>query len=175
MKGASNMRQKNETTESFNELKVITQAIMMIKKGAQANATHQASDRTQEANNANAKAHTQEPTQALAQASENANISDLTQKKGLKPKTSTQTKKGALKPTKRAFSERQITALRDKSQASANKSQETKQANQQGDNANAFKSEQANNSNLREKPSDEATQNGLKNNQDNKKGANNEA
>lgn len=130
MKGASNMRQENETTKSFNELKEITQAIM-IKKGVQANATHQASDRTQEANNANAKAHTQEPTQALAQASENANISDLTQKKGLKPKTSTQTKKGALKPTKRAFSERQITTTL---QASA----------KQGDNANAFKSVEEN-------------------------------
>lgn len=144
MKGASNMRQKNETTESFNELKAITQAII-IKKGAQ----------------------------ALAQASENANISDLTQKKGLKPKTSTQTKKGALKPTKRAFSERQITTIRDNSQASANKSQETKQANQQGDNANAFKSEQANNSNLREKPSDEALKQGLTTHQNNQKGGNN--
>lgn len=131
------MRQENETTESFNELKEITQAIMIKKR---------------------------------AQASENANISDLTQKKGLKPKTSTQTKKGALKPTKRAFSERQITALRDKSQASANKSQETKQANQQGDNANAFKSEQANNSNLREKPSDEAFKQGLATRQSNQRG-----
>ncbi|RVZ56760.1 hypothetical protein EC565_07445 [Helicobacter pylori] len=52
-------------------------------------------------------------------------------------------KKGALKPTKRAFSERQITAFRDNSQASTNKSQETEQANQQGDNANAKKSAKA--------------------------------
>ncbi|WP_422875654.1 hypothetical protein [Helicobacter pylori] len=79
------MRQEHETAKSFNELKTITQAIM-LKKSAPTNATHQASERTREANNANAKAHTQEPTQASAQTSENANISDLTQKIGLKPK-----------------------------------------------------------------------------------------
>lgn len=136
------MRQKNETTESFNELKAITQAIM-IKKGARANATHQASDRTQEANNANAKAHTQEPTQALVQASENANTSEITHQSTPKPKGAAHAKNHALKPTKRAFSERQITTIRDNSQASANKSQETEQANQQGNNANAFKSDEA--------------------------------
>lgn len=150
------MRQEHETATSFNELKAITQAIM-LKKGALKNATNQESERTQEANNANAKAHTQEPTQ----------------KTGLKSKTSAQTKKGALNPTKKAFSERQITAFRDKSQASANKSQETKQANQQGDNANAFKTEQGNNSSLKAKPSAKALKQGLKNNQS--KGGNNEA
>ncbi|MGN8468674.1 hypothetical protein ACR9MN_06510 [Helicobacter pylori] len=113
------MRQEHETAKSFNELKAITQAIM-LKNGLQANATHQATERTQEANNANAKAHTQEPTQASAQTSENANISDLTQRTGLKPKTSAQTKKRRLNPTKKAFSERQITAFRDNSQANAN-------------------------------------------------------
>ncbi|ANT42995.1 hypothetical protein JT119_08080 [Helicobacter pylori] len=132
------MRQEHETATSFNQLKAITQAVM-LKKDLQENATHQESDRTQEANNANAKARTQEPTQ----------------KTTLKPKASVKAKKGALKPTKRAFSERQRTAFRNNSHAS-NKSQETKQANQQGDNANAFKTDQANN-------------------QENQKGGNNEA
>ncbi|GAA7327979.1 hypothetical protein BD0111_14500 [Helicobacter pylori] len=64
------------------------------------------------------------------QTSENAS------QRALKPKT-VRTKNHALKPTKRAFSERQMTTIRDNSQ-------ETKQANQQGDNANAFKSDEAN-------------------------------
>ncbi|MFP6224304.1 hypothetical protein ACLGCM_08015 [Helicobacter pylori] len=46
---------------------------------------------------------------------------------------------GNSKPTKRAFSERQRTTIRDHLQASANKSLETKQANH----ANAFKSDEA--------------------------------
>ncbi len=46
----------------------------------------------------------------------NANASELTPKKVLKPKSSVKSKKGALKPTKRAFSERQITTLIDKPQ-----------------------------------------------------------
>ncbi|MFP6190522.1 hypothetical protein ACLGB3_07125 [Helicobacter pylori] len=137
------MRQEHETATSFNQLKEITLAIHVQKRSVPTNATNQESEHTQASHNANAKAHTPEPTQAHTQASENANISDLTQKKGLKPKTSTQTKKGALKPTKKAFSERQITTIRDNSQASANKSQETEQANQQGNNANAFKSDEA--------------------------------
>ncbi|GAA6817903.1 hypothetical protein VN1172_06380 [Helicobacter pylori] len=148
------MRQEHETAKSFNELKAITQSIM-LKKGALTNATHQESDRTQEANNANAKAHTQERTQT----SENANISDLTQKTTLKPKSSAHAKKGALNPTKKAFSERQITAFRDNSQASANLSRGTKASH----NANAFKTEQANNSSLRSDPSAKALKQGLKN------------
>ncbi|WP_143427342.1 hypothetical protein [Helicobacter pylori] len=79
------MRQEHETGKSFNELKLITQAIML--------------------------------------------------------------KKGRLNPTKRAFSERQITAFRDNSQASANAS---------------LKTEQANNSNLREEPSSEVFKPGLR-------------
>ncbi|MFP6203428.1 hypothetical protein ACLGCN_05140, partial [Helicobacter pylori] len=63
------MRQKHETAASFNQLKEITQIMQVQKTSVQTNAN--------------------------ADASENANISDLTQKKGLKPKTSTQTKKGA--------------------------------------------------------------------------------
>ncbi|WP_078252512.1 hypothetical protein [Helicobacter pylori] len=47
------MRQEHETVKSFNELKAITQAIM-LKKGAQKNATHQESERTQASHNANA-------------------------------------------------------------------------------------------------------------------------
>ncbi|WRG79323.1 hypothetical protein E5E14_04935 [Helicobacter pylori] len=77
------------------------------------------------------------------QTSENANISDNANQSKQTPKATAHAKKGALNPTKRAFSERQITAFRDNSQASANKSQETEQGNQQGDNANAFKSDEA--------------------------------
>ncbi|WP_187835517.1 hypothetical protein [Helicobacter pylori] len=140
------MRQEHETATSFDELKAITQAIM-LKKGALTNATNQANanerlKKTQE--NANAKAHTPEPTQ----------------KTGLKPKTSAQTKKGALKPTKRAFSERQITAFRDHSQASDEK---------------RLKTEQGNNSSLRAKPSNKAFKSGLATHQSNQKGGNNEA
>lgn len=106
-----------------------------------------------------------ESTQAIqaqknsAQTSENANISDLTQKTTLKPKSSAHAKKGALNPTKKAFSERQITAFRDNSQASANLSRGTKASH----NANAFKTEQANNSSLRSDPSAKALKQGLKN------------
>lgn len=78
------------------------------------------------------------------QTSANANASEITHKEAPKPKGAARAKNHALKPTKRAFSERQITTIRDNSQASANKSQETKQANQQGDNANAFKSDEKN-------------------------------
>ncbi|MFP6239605.1 hypothetical protein ACLGCQ_02940 [Helicobacter pylori] len=128
------MRQEHETATSFNELKAITQAMRTLKNGALKNATNQESERTQ----------------ASAQTSENANISDLTQKTGLKPKDSVKAKKWHLNPTKKAFSERQITSFRDNSQASANKSQETKQAN---------------NSSLKTEPSDEALKQGLENNQ----------
>ncbi len=57
-----------------------------------------------------------------ARTSDNANTSELTPKKALKPKWSVKAKKGALKPTKRAFSERQKTTIRDNSQASAEES-----------------------------------------------------
>ncbi|WQV45035.1 hypothetical protein KVM66_03265 [Helicobacter pylori] len=135
------MRQEHETAESFNELKAITQAIM-LKKGVPTNTTHQESDRTQEANNANAKAHTPEPTQKI----------------GLKPKAMLQTKKRRLNPTKKAFSERQKTTIRDNAQESDNK---------------RLKTEQANNSNLRAKPSEQAFKPGLATHQE--KGGSNEA
>ncbi|MDU9790747.1 hypothetical protein RGC53_08135 [Helicobacter pylori] len=73
-----------------------------------------------------------------AQTSADANISELTHKR-----VSVQAKKGVLKPTKRAFSERQNTAFRDNSHASEQKCLKTEQANQKGDNANAFKSDEA--------------------------------
>ncbi|MCQ2693235.1 hypothetical protein JT105_07420 [Helicobacter pylori] len=60
------------------------------------------------------------------------------------PKTRARAKNHALKPTKRAFSERQRTAFRDNSQASEEKRLKTEQGNQQGDNANAFKSDEKN-------------------------------
>ncbi|EJC13132.1 putative Hac prophage II protein [Helicobacter pylori Hp P-23] len=74
-----------------------------------------------------------------AKTSANANASEIAQASMLTPKIEARAKKGALKPTKRAFSERQITTIRDKSQASANESLKTKQANR----ANAFKPEQS--------------------------------
>ncbi|RVZ73753.1 hypothetical protein EC589_01340 [Helicobacter pylori] len=77
---------------------------------------------------------------ASDKTSENANASEPTQKSALKPKAKAQAKNHALKPTKRAFSERQKTTFRDNSQASDEKRLKTEQANQQGDNANAFES-----------------------------------
>ncbi len=126
------MRHEHETATNFNQLKAIIQAIM-IKKAVPINATNQEST--------NAKAHTQErvPKQAL------------------KPKARVRAKKGALKPTKRAFSERQKTAFRDHSQARANTSFKTKASH----NANAFKTEQGLNSSLKDKPSNEALKQGL--------------
>ncbi|WQV84412.1 hypothetical protein KVK67_05345 [Helicobacter pylori] len=64
--------------------------------------------------------------QTLTQANQNANTSELTQPRALKPKSSEKAKKGALKPTKKAFSDREKTTIRDK--ASANKSLKTQQA-----------------------------------------------
>ncbi|WP_187947845.1 hypothetical protein [Helicobacter pylori] len=129
------MRQKHETTTSFNQLQEITQAMQALKKSALKNATNQESERTQAS--ANAKAHTQERTQA----SENTHASESAHQLALNPKATTQAKKGALKPTKKAFSERQNTAFRDNSQAIAKTSFKTKASH----NANAFKTEQANN------------------------------
>ncbi len=97
-----------------------------------------------------------------AQTNANNQASEPTQETGLKHKSTTSPKKGGLNPTKKAFSERQITAFRDNSQASANKSQETKQGNKQANNANAFKS-------------DEAQKQGLTKHQDNKKEPSDEA
>ncbi|WP_120911421.1 hypothetical protein [Helicobacter pylori] len=76
---------------------------------------------------------------ACEQTHANANASEPTQETGLKPKTTTSTKKARLNPIKKAFSERQNTAFRDKTPTSANTRLEaiqeqglkTKQANQQ--------------------------------------------
>ncbi|WRB43020.1 hypothetical protein KVM34_06650 [Helicobacter pylori] len=107
-----------------------------------------------------------EITQTIMQAqktrlktSENANASERVQESAINPKDSVKAKKGALKPTKRAFSERQKTAFRDHSQARANTSFKTKISH----NANAFK----NRTRFEKK--------GLKNNQSNQKGGKNEA
>ncbi len=54
-----------------------------------------------------------------APTSDSANTSELTPKQAPKPKGITHAKNSALKPTKRAFSERQIATTRDNSQASA--------------------------------------------------------
>ncbi len=48
--------------------------------------------------------------------SENANASELTPKQAPKPKATAHAKNSVLKPTKRAFSERQKTTIRDNSQ-----------------------------------------------------------
>ncbi|WP_367711929.1 hypothetical protein [Helicobacter pylori] len=95
--------------------------------------------------------------QAIAQTSKNANASEITYQSTLTPKIEARAKKGALKPTKRAFSERQKTAFRDHSQARANTSFKTKASH----NANAFKTEQGLNFSLKDKPSDEALKQGL--------------
>ncbi|WP_033768393.1 hypothetical protein [Helicobacter pylori] len=55
-----------------------------------------------------------------AQTSDNANTSEITSQST--PKPTAHAKKSALKPTKRAFSERQRTTIRDNSQASAKES-----------------------------------------------------
>ncbi|WP_187895589.1 hypothetical protein [Helicobacter pylori] len=90
-----------------------------------------------------------------AQKHENANASELTRQSTLTPKIEARAKKGALNPTKRAFSERQITAFRDNSQASEEK---------------RLKTEQGLNSSLRAKPSDEALKQSLATHQNNQRG-----
>ncbi|MFA7987744.1 hypothetical protein [Helicobacter pylori] len=51
-----------------------------------------------------------------AQTSDNANTSEITSQSTPKPKGTAHAKNSALKPTKRAFSERQRTTIRDNSQ-----------------------------------------------------------
>ncbi len=53
-----------------------------------------------------------------AQTSDNANTSEITSQSTPKPKGTARAKNNALKPTKRAFSERQKTTIRDNSHAS---------------------------------------------------------
>ncbi|WRG13879.1 hypothetical protein FNE27_06610 [Helicobacter pylori] len=53
------------------------------------------------------------------QTSDNANTSEITSQSTPKPKGTACTKNSDLKPTKRAFSERQRITIRDNSQASA--------------------------------------------------------
>ncbi len=76
--------------------------------------------------------------------SENANTSEIASQSTPKPKTRARAKNNALQPTKQAFSERQITTIRDNSQASANERLKSEQGDKQGDNANAFKSDEKN-------------------------------
>ncbi len=78
------------------------------------------------------------------QTNANAEVSEITSQRALKPKAKARAKNHALKPTKRAFSARQRTAFfRGNSQASANKSQESKQESKQANHANTFKSDEA--------------------------------
>ncbi|MFP6155359.1 hypothetical protein ACLGAS_06595 [Helicobacter pylori] len=78
-----------------------------------------------------------------AQTNANAEASEFASQSAPKPKGAVHAKKHALKPTKRAFSERQRTTIRDNSQASDNERLESEQRNKQGDNANAYKSDEA--------------------------------
>ncbi|MGL2802337.1 hypothetical protein ACQJ9K_07360 [Helicobacter pylori] len=71
-----------------------------------------------------------EITQAIQQVqknsalnSDNANTSEITSQSTPNHKGTAHAKKSTLKPTKRAFSERQRTTIRDNSQASAKESQ----------------------------------------------------
>ncbi|GAA7813174.1 hypothetical protein HpMS14_14810 [Helicobacter pylori] len=52
-----------------------------------------------------------------SKTSDNANTSEIKSQSTPKPKGTARAKKSALKPTKRAFSERQRTTIRDNSQA----------------------------------------------------------
>lgn len=58
-----------------------------------------------------------------AQTSDNANTSEITSQSTPKYNGASHAKNSALKPTKRAFSERQRATIRDNSQASAKESQ----------------------------------------------------
>ncbi|GAA9640135.1 hypothetical protein Va24_07440 [Helicobacter pylori] len=58
-----------------------------------------------------------------AQTSDNANTSEITSQSTPKYNGTSHAKNNALKPTKRAFSERQKTTIKDNSQASAKESQ----------------------------------------------------
>ncbi len=58
-----------------------------------------------------------------AQTSDHANTSEIISQSTPKPKGTARAKKSALKPTKRAFSERQRTTNKNNSQASAEESQ----------------------------------------------------
>ncbi|EQD93898.1 hypothetical protein L935_03890 [Helicobacter pylori PZ5086] len=84
------MRKRNETETSFNQIMEITQVIQAIQ--VQKN---------------------------REQTNDNANTSEITSQGTPKPKGTARTKNSALKPTKRAFSERQRITIRDNSQASA--------------------------------------------------------
>ncbi|WP_187849328.1 hypothetical protein [Helicobacter pylori] len=84
------MRQRNETETSFNKLREITQVMQAIQ--------------------------VQKDSE---QTSDNANTSEITSQSTPKPKRTARTKNSVLKPTKRAFSERQRITIRDNSQASA--------------------------------------------------------
>ncbi|MGL2342125.1 hypothetical protein ACOWK3_05910 [Helicobacter pylori] len=64
----------------------------------------------------------QEVQKNSLQTSDNANTSEITSQSTPKPKGTARTKNSALKPTKRAFSERQRITIRDNSQASAKES-----------------------------------------------------
>ncbi|MUU54735.1 hypothetical protein F7207_07285 [Helicobacter pylori] len=85
------MRHEHETATSFNQLKEITQIMQAQNRSAQNSANANASEITHQAN---------------------ANASEITHQSTLTPKIEARDKKGALKPTKRAFSERQKTAYK---------------------------------------------------------------
>ncbi len=104
------MRHKKETATSFTKLREITQAIQAQKNSAQTSDNANTSEITSQSTPTHAK--------NSAQTSDNANTSEITSQS-----TPTHAKNSALKPTKKAFSERQKTTIRDNAQASAKESQ----------------------------------------------------
>ncbi|WP_231224865.1 hypothetical protein [Helicobacter pylori] len=113
------MRRKNETATSFNQLKEITQAIQAQKNSAQTSDNANTSELTHKhAPKHKGAAHAKNS----APTSDNANTSEIASQSTPKPKRSAHAKNSALKPTKKAFSERQIATIRDNSHASAKES-----------------------------------------------------
>ncbi|GAA8617756.1 hypothetical protein HpDR69_13160 [Helicobacter pylori] len=110
------MRQRNETATSFNKLREITQAIQALKNSTQTSDNANTSEITSQST---PKPKRTARTKNSTQTSDNANTSEITSQSTPKPKRTARTKNSALKPTKRAFSERQRITIRDNSQASA--------------------------------------------------------
>ncbi|GAA9918873.1 hypothetical protein VN0835_11870 [Helicobacter pylori] len=114
------MRQKKETATSFNELKEITLAIQAQKNSAQ---TSDNANTSEIASQSTPKYNGTSHAKNSAQTSDNANTSEIASQSTPKYNGTSHAKNNALKPTKRAFSERQRTTIKDNSQASAKESQ----------------------------------------------------
>ncbi len=107
------MGQKKETATSFDRLREIAQAIQARKNSAQindnANTSGEITSQSMPKYNGNS-----------AQINDNANTSgEITSQSMPKYNGTLHAKNIALRPTKKAFSERQKTTIRDNSQANA--------------------------------------------------------